>query len=254
MLEIDKNEIIKEKKYLEVGFVGTIGAGKTELSGLLGKRWGIEPIEEKYPENPFLANFYNDPFADGASFKSQFWFMTEKIEQLKKVNTNEVRIIDPSLVMDRLYAKTHHQMGYMKDEEWNLYRGVFETLTTEANITYPDMFVVVTADIDVLIQRIVDRGRPYEKWLLNNKDYLVELQKAVEEWGKTPEKGVFKLPINTSDTPIEEIELNAGRVEGYICREFGILGKHVLPNIPAPSVSTQDIYVSLGNESVRFKR
>lgn len=258
-----------QRKYLEVGFVGPIGAGKTTISEELGRRWNLNPVQENYPENPFLEKFYEDPQSN--SFKSQLFFLTEKIRQLAENNPNEVRIIDPALMMDYLYAKTHHEMGWMDDPEWNTYQSAFYTLVESQKIKVPDMYIIVNADPESLKKGIKNRNRPYEMWILNNyPEYITKLSEEVRKWGAMKENGVVKLGIDSTDicengkdpnvrlqekgNEIDGIDLIASRIEIRICLEFGLENKFKLPSIPREPIKYTDHFPGASSEEMRFKR
>ncbi|MGH8203644.1 MAG: deoxynucleoside kinase, partial [Steroidobacteraceae bacterium] len=46
------------KRFIAVA--GNIGAGKTELTRFLCRRYGIKPFFEPNEQNPYLADFYAD--------------------------------------------------------------------------------------------------------------------------------------------------------------------------------------------------
>ncbi len=235
MQEIERRETL-EKRPLVIGLVGCLASGKTTLSEELGQRWGIMPIQENYPANPFLEKFYEDP--PEYSFKSQIFFLTSKVNQLKSIDRNKVALIDPALNMDFIYAKTHFKMGWMSENEWNLYQNVFYAIT-KRNLPYPNMHIIVTADQSDLKQRIIQRDRKYEMWILKNyPEYLEKLTESVDEWGEKEEKNSYKFIANTSGTGVSSgVHQIADRIESYICREFGADAKFKLPNISPPELS-----------------
>ncbi|EKE13220.1 MAG: hypothetical protein ACD_13C00052G0009 [uncultured bacterium] len=255
MVESIEGKETLEKKPLVIGLVGCLASGKTTLSEELARRWGIEPIEENYPANPFLEKFYKDP--KEYSFKSQVFFLSSKVEQLKSIDRSKVSLIDPELNMDFIYAKTHFKMGWMNENEWNLYQNIFFTITTKDSLVYPDMHIVVAADQEELKQRIIDRGRNYEMGILKNyPEYLERLSESVHEWGMKGENNSYKFIANTSAGGSSgNVEQLADRVESHICREFGTNGKFVLPKIkPALVVENYDIFPGSGGDVSRLRR
>ena len=255
MTEILKGKEQLEKRTLVVGLVGCLASGKTTLSNELGQRWGIMPIEEKYPDNPFLEKFYENP--PEYSFRSQMNFLISKVEQLKNIDRNKVSLIDPSLDMDFIYARTHFKMGWMNENEWNLYQNVFFTLSGKEDLASPDMHVIVTADQVDLKKRIVDRGRKYEMWILKNYPaYLERLSESVQEWGSKNGNKSYIFIANTSAGGLTgDVKILANRVESHIRKEFGINGNFVLPEIkPLPIADNYDNYPGMSSESSRLKR
>jgi deoxyadenosine/deoxycytidine kinase len=221
----------------------------------LGNRWGITPIEENYPENPYLVQFYENLSSSGYnqfSFKSEIFFLTEKVKQLK----NGGKIIDPALSMDLLYAKTHHKMGWMDGYEFELYKDTLESLSIEKDIAYPDIHIIVRAGQEDLARRIVKRNRKYEMLILENcPEYLIGLSEAVDKWAGEKDDKTFKLILDTSaTTTFSDVQSLAERVERHIAARF--LDKFELPNFPA-SISQYkdcDFVPGIASDSARLRR
>ena len=62
-----------------VAIEGTIGVGKTSLANLLSDRLGAKLVLEAFEDNPFLAEFYNDP--ERHAFQTQLWFLLQRYQQ-----------------------------------------------------------------------------------------------------------------------------------------------------------------------------
>ncbi len=160
------------------GVIGPIGAGKSTISKVLGDRLKIPVIEEKFAQNPFLKDFYAKP--KDWSYKSQTWFLIEKVKQLKELDYTKSQIIDPALEMDLIYAQTLQKIGFMEDREFDQYKGLFEELY---RVKKPDVFLVITAPPEVLEKRIKERARTYELVMLKKyPSYLANLRRNVEEF------------------------------------------------------------------------
>jgi len=59
-----------------IAIAGNIGAGKTELTSFLCKRYGTTPFYEPNDENPYLVDFYRD--MKTWALRSQLFFLTHK--------------------------------------------------------------------------------------------------------------------------------------------------------------------------------
>jgi len=177
----------QEPKDFQIGIVGPMGVGKSTLARLLATNYGPEVVTESFQKNPFLPKFYEDP--KQYSFKSQVWFLLNKVGLLITPSPSKGGIIDPTLEMDKNYAEAQHRLGMMTDAEWNLYCFLYDTLTSSSRIPEVNVFLSVKAPAGVLRERIRNRGRVYELWMLDNfPEYLDKLIKVVTDWERTASK------------------------------------------------------------------
>ena len=141
-----------------IAIEGTIGVGKSSLAEILGTRLEAKLILEEFAENPFLADFYNNP--DRFAFQAQLFFLLSRYRQLQELNQTDLftktLITDYMFVKDRLFAALN-----LNDKEMSLYNSVATIL--EKNVSTPDMVIFLQADTDRLMQNIKIRGREYEK-------------------------------------------------------------------------------------------
>jgi len=185
----------KERRNLLIGINGATGVGKTTLAELLKEKFEVKIFEEKFRQNPFLKKFYADP--PRWSFLSQSFFIIEKIGQmalLPELLKTEPGMVDPTDWQDsEIYAFVQYQMGWMSTEEYQTYLLLRKTLTMAKEIPSPDLVISVHAPIEVIIQRIIERGREYELWMLENyPDYFPSIAKRTEEWAQ---ENLHKVPI-----------------------------------------------------------
>lgn len=165
--------------------LGATGVGKTTFSGVLASELDIPVIDEKYPENPFLEEFYKDPFK--YSFPSQLKFLINASDQLmeEKCLANASSIRDAGNEMNRLYAKTHFEIGWMKKAEYDMYEDIYEILDTHSSVRHPDVLICLFAEPSVIAERIVKRGRPFElKMLKECPRYFSKLNSQVLQYSR----------------------------------------------------------------------
>src|SRR4030042_7137599 len=154
-------EIKETARYFKLGIMGCMASGKSTLADISGSRWNNSVIvRERYKLNPFLEKFYKEPKL--FSFRSQVWFVLDNMDQKSESDSTTSIIQDPPLDMHRIYAKTHNQMGWMSDKEWEVYIMIYDNLKETKNIKNPDLYVVTKAPTDVLSERIKKRGRLFE--------------------------------------------------------------------------------------------
>jgi len=191
------------KEPIIIGVLGPIGVGKSTLSRILAEKLNTDCVEENFPQNPFLENFYKDPIK--YSFLSQAYFLESTVSQLAGLNCDQSHLLDPANEMNFLYAQTHNDMGWMDFREFGLYETLYQTLTKRAGIKKPDLFLCINAKHPVLVERIKRRGRPYELLMLANYPrYLSNLSQRVESF-----TGANLLRIDaSSDNFIDEIHVD----------------------------------------------
>lgn len=150
---------------------GPIGVGKTSLATRLASEFGSELILEGVSDNPFLERFYKNPRQ--AALSTQLYFLIQRVRQIQELRQGElfdpVRVADFLLEKDYLFAEItldHH--------EFELYRQVYAHMTVGAPM--PDLVVYLQAPVEILLERIRKRGRPFER--LIEAAYLERINEA----------------------------------------------------------------------------
>lgn len=231
ILEEATKEKCEEPRNLKIGLMGPIGAGKSTLAQLLADVWSeVEAIGESYPNNPYLEPFYEEP--EKYSFKSQVWFLARRMEQLSTLGHNSLKIEDPAQRMNYLFAFVQYEMGWMGQREWQLYESIYMELANAGAIKDPDAFIVVNSPIDVLIDRIRKRGRPYELKMLNeNPEYFERLRKAVAGWAKGNKEEFPIIEVNSNDMDFannhRDAEMVVAHLSDWMSYQFREIGKRV---------------------------
>lgn len=160
------------------GFIvveGPIGVGKTTLARRLAESFDTELLLEAAEDNPFLERFYREPRA--AAFQTQLFFLLQRARQVQEWRQADmftpVRVADYLMEKDRLFAQLT-----LDADELRLYDQVYEQLTLDAPT--PDLVIYLQAPVDVLLERIARRGRPYERQV--DADYLNRLTELYTEF------------------------------------------------------------------------
>ena len=171
---------------------GVIGVGKTTLARLLQSSFNAELLLEIFEENPFLSDFYSD--RQRYAFQTQIFFLLSRYHQQREgvrdaLQESSTLISDYTFQKDRLFAEVN-----LDGDELEMYFRVHEALAEKINT--PDLIVYLKADTDVLMQRIAQRDRPYERQM--QVDYIATLNQTYEEHFNKNSAGNV-LTVNTNE-------------------------------------------------------
>ncbi|MEO1021834.1 MAG: deoxynucleoside kinase [Bacteroidota bacterium] len=193
-----------KSKYIAVA--GNIGAGKSSLTGLLGKHFGWEVFYESVDDNPYLADFYED--MRRWSFNLQIYFLSSRFRHQKEMlQENKSLIQDRTIYEDvEIFAKNLHQMTLMSDRDFKNYEALFNEMSYY--LRPPDLLIYLRAQVPTLVRQIQQRGREYENTI--RIDYLERLNGLYEDWvGRYPHE---KLIIDTDDLDFVNQQEDLGKV------------------------------------------
>ena len=116
-------------KYRYIVVEGPIGVGKTSLAQRLADQAEAQPLLEKPQDNPFLANFYQDPVR--YALPTQLFFLFQRANQLRTLNQSDLfaglTIADFMLDKDPLFARLT-----LSGEELAIYQRIYEALKPQA--------------------------------------------------------------------------------------------------------------------------
>jgi len=153
---------------------GAIGVGKTTLARMLSEHFRTGLLLEVFEENPFLARFYESRAA--YAFQTQMFFLLSRYRQQQRVPDmlqQGALISDYMFSKDRLFAELN-----LTGDEWDVYQQLQSALACQ--IAPPDLIVYLQADTEVLMGRIAQRDRPYERTM--DREYLDELRRGYERF------------------------------------------------------------------------
>jgi deoxyadenosine/deoxycytidine kinase len=169
---------------------GGIATGKTTLANCLAAT-GIPAVFENFRSNPFWEAFYLDPA--GNAFETEITFLLQHYHQVKtELASGSNFVCDFSFILDLAYSEVT-----LDDNA----RKVFVTVYEEAlkRVPLPAPLVHLYCDVDIQLRRIRRRGRRQEQAI--SRDYLSELDKALEA------------VITYCESSVSIVRIDSGRVD-----------------------------------------
>lgn len=161
-----------------VAIAGNIGAGKSTLTTLLSERLNWEPFMEGVSDNPYLADFYQD--MQRWSFHSQIFFLARRLLHHRQLLDRPNSVIQDRTVYEdaEIFARNLYNRNAMSERDFNTYSDLYRALI--AILPPPDLVIYLRASLPTLKERIVRRGRPYERQI--QEVYLTQLNELYEAW------------------------------------------------------------------------
>ena len=167
---------MKDKFYLAMA--GNIGAGKTTLTRMIAEHYHWEKYFEPVVENPYLDPFYTD--MPRWAFHLQIYFLAKRFQSLLDISRNPHSVVQDRTIYEdvEIFASTLHRQGNMTDVDYQTYKDLFHDMVSF--IAPPDLVIYLRTRPEVLVQRIMQRGRDSERNIPIG--YLDQLNNAYESW------------------------------------------------------------------------
>lgn len=154
---------------------GPIGVGKTTLTRRLAETLGASAILEDAANNPFLEGFYRRP--EQNALPAQLHFLMTRRQSMRRVS--DAATTEKKWVSDFLFSKDRLFASLTLDEQqYALYSKIAVELDFE--LVLPDLVVYLQAPLEVLYDRIENRGNSFEQSIASS--YLVRLQRAYTDF------------------------------------------------------------------------
>jgi deoxyadenosine/deoxycytidine kinase len=179
-----------------IAIAGNIGAGKTELTAFLCKKYGLKPFYEPNEQNPYLADFYKD--MKTWAFRSQIFFLTHKFRLHRELERQSgTSLQDRTIYEDaEIFAKNLYRQRYIDKRDWQTYWELYENIADA--LKPPDLMIYLRCPVKTLKQRIRLRGRKMEQDIPT--PYLNRLNALYEDWfTRYKMSPVLVLPTDTLD-------------------------------------------------------
>lgn len=197
---------------------GVIGVGKTALTRTIGKRFGARTLFEQFEENPFLGNFYSDP--EHYAFQTEVFFLLNRYRHQE--STVKVALAVGDLVGDYLFAKTRLFAGLnLRSTELDLFDQIYDALARQ--VPTPDLVVYLTASLDVLMSRIYQRDRSFERMM--ERAYIADLMRLYNSFFERYHDAPV-LSIDTDNMDFVSEALAQQEVISSILRAAGVTTLH----------------------------
>ncbi len=179
-----------------ISIAGNIGVGKTTLTETLSRRLGWKAYYESVIDNPYLSDFYQDMHR--WSFHLQIYFLSHRFRSQKEiVESGEPAIQDRTIYEDvESFARSLYQQGYMDERDYRTYRDLFYNMVPY--LPTPDLIIYLRASVDTLMERILKRGRDFERTI--QREYIAYLNQAYERWIKEAQQSFRVLVVNADQT------------------------------------------------------
>lgn len=198
-----------------IAIAGNIGAGKTELTRFLCRRYDIKPFYEPNEQNPYLADFYGDMKA--WAFKSQVYFLAHKFRlQLELQDEAGTVVQDRTIYEDaEIFAKNLHRQRTIDTRDFKTYTQLYRSISQ--TLRPPDLMIQLSCPVRTLRRRIKLRGRAMEQEI--PVAYLSRLNRLYEDWFKRYDLSpVLKLETDRLDwltDLVDRVDLFR-RIERYL--------------------------------------
>lgn len=189
---------------MHIGIVGCMGIGKSVLTERLAEKLSYRAYFEPVKENPYLEDFYADPHRHAAIM--QFFMLTARFRQhleIQDLLERQIGTVQDQIIFgDVLYGQLTHEFGFMSDRDYATYRAHFEALRPLLRL--PDVLIHLTADVDTIATRIVQRGRNAERGIDIN--YLRRLSELFAEWVESVRSSTTVIELDwNAFQPIEDV-------------------------------------------------
>ncbi len=193
-----------------VAVEGVIGVGKTTLVRLLQAAFEAEICLEVFEENPFLSSFYAD--RERYAFQTQIFFLLSRYHQQRRdifdlVSAQKNLIVDYTFDKDAIFARLN-----LHGDELEMYDRVHEALAEK--IAKPDLVVYLRAETSMLMKRIAQRDRPYERNM--EWEYIDQLSRTYDAYYAEQPKGSPVMIIDTNELDFVQNPEDLARMENRI--------------------------------------
>jgi len=181
-----------------VAITGSIGAGKTQLAEQLAERTSARLIRERVNAE-LLEAFYGDP--PSRAWRTELEFLQQRARLLAAdsppwSDRTRLTVSDFWLGQSVAFARV-----WLPPERREAYRRHWER--SQLGVVHPKLIVLLEAPGKRLLERILRRGRPYERDLTEQQ--LERIGRAIADEAAAPDRGpVLRIAADDADRVLEE--------------------------------------------------
>ena len=170
---------------MHIGIAGTIGSGKTTLTGMLAEHYGWTPKYEAVSYNPYLEDYYKD--IARWSFNLEVYFLEQRFKDVLEIAKTDGVIIQDRTIFEGVYifVANNYAMGNLSERDFRTYMDLFELMMSL--VKAPDLMIYLKSSIPHLVSQIQKRGRDYEQSI--SIDYLKGLNDRYDKFISEDYKG-----------------------------------------------------------------
>ena len=161
-----------------IAIAGNIGAGKSELTEFLCRRYGLKPFYEPNDQNPYLADFYSDMRT--WAYRSQLFFLTHKFRLHLALQGEPGAVIQDRTIYEdaEIFARNLFRQRLIEKRDFDTYWELYQSI--KRSLRPPDLMIQLRCPVRTLRQRIRSRGRSFEQDI--PAEYLRRLNRLYEDW------------------------------------------------------------------------
>jgi len=185
--------------YKYIAIEGNIGVGKTTFAKQLTKITSANLLLERFEENPYLKDFYND--IEKFAYQTESYFLSDRIKQLENFlkNSTGLMISDFSIYKSHIFSKI--TLDFQAQEEFNR---MFNNLITDH--IKPDLILQLKIQSNEIKNRIIHRGRSYEQGIQDH--YLMAIEDQYDSyWKSSDEINLLQIDLTKAIFPYLDKEL-----------------------------------------------
>jgi len=229
---VEKERLVKKnytnkgsKDNIIISIAGVHGIGKTTIFNLLKKNLGDNNKFKFFPERyikippfPFVSEDKQ------IAFRSEIHFLQQLIRRNKNITNFDDKYNGRIIFLDRtpICVLIYSKSLYLKEKDYNLIHDMYKSVKWKE-----DCIIYLTAETDIILKRIIQRGsidNTRKDWNEDDKKYLVKILSYYNQFlfPKNQTKKVFSIDTNnlTSENVIEEVKNIITDLSGYSFNKY----------------------------------